>query len=90
MRFQYDDEKNLEVRRKHGVGLEEAQEIFDQAHIVDRKNDDPEQFRAIGWCRGKLCSVVFEVRRDGDGEYHRLITAWKATQQEEQAYADQV
>ena len=31
--------------------LKEAQDIFDQVYLVDRKNDDPEQFRAIGWCR---------------------------------------
>ncbi len=90
MRFQFDDNKNREVRQKHGVSLDEAQEVFDQTHIIDRKSDDPEQFRAIGWCRGRLCPVVFEVRRDADGEYCRLITAWKATKQEVQAYADQV
>ena len=52
MRFQFDAEKNSEVLRKHGVSLEAAREIFDQAHLVDRKNDDPEQFRAIGWSGG--------------------------------------
>ena len=60
MRFQFDDEKSREAQQKHGVSLDEVQEIFDQAHIIDRKNDDPEQFRAIGWCRGRLCSVIFE------------------------------
>ena len=90
MRFQFDAEKNREVKRKHGVSLEEAQEIFDQAHLVDRKNDDLEQFRAIGWSGGQLCSVIFEIRRDRDGEFHHLITAWKATKQEEEAYAKQI
>ena len=90
MRFQFDAQKNLEVRRRHGVGLEEAQEIFDQAYLVDRKNDNPEQFRAIGWAGGRLCSVIFEVRRDTGGEFYHLITAWKATQQEEEAYAKQI
>ena len=90
MRFQFDTGKNSEVLRKHGVSLEAAQEIFDQAHLVDRKNDDPEQFRAIGWSGGRLCSVIFELRKDVDGEFYRLITAWKATQQEEEAYANQI
>ena len=79
MRFHFDAGKNLEVRRKHGVSLEEAQEIFDQAYIVDRKNDNPEQYRAIGWSQGCLCSVIFEIRRDRHGEYYRLVTAWTAT-----------
>jgi uncharacterized DUF497 family protein len=90
MRFQFDAEKNREVSRRHGVSLEEAREIFDQAHLVDRKSDDPEQFRAIGWAVGRLCSVIFEIRRDSDGEFYRLVTAWKATKQEEEAYADQI
>ena len=90
MRFQYDSSKNRAVKRKHGFGLKDAQEIFGQAYLVDRKNDDPEQFRAIGWCCGLLCSVIFEVRHDEDGEYYHLVTAWKATQQEEQAYAENV
>lgn len=90
MRFLFDDAKNLTVHQKHGVSLKEAQEIFDQIYVVDRKNDNPEQFRAIGWCGDRLCSVIFEIRRDRDGEYYHLITAWKATKQEEQAYASQV
>ncbi len=90
MRLSFDPVKNREVHRKHGVSLEEAREIFDQTYVVDQKNDDPEQFRAIGWCRGRLCSVVFEMRSDAEGEYYRLITAWKATKEEEQAYAENI
>jgi uncharacterized DUF497 family protein len=90
MRFDFDPEKSGEVRRKHGVSLKEAREIFDQVYIVDQKRDDPEQFRAIGWSRGRLCSVIFEIRHDSEGEYHHLVTAWKATKQEEQSYAENV
>jgi uncharacterized DUF497 family protein len=90
MRFEFDKEKSRSVRRKHGVSLKEAQDIFGQAYIVDQKNDDPEQFRAIGWSRGRLCSVIFEIRRDARGEYYHLVTAWKATKGEEQSYAENV
>jgi hypothetical protein len=57
MRLEFDESKSRTVKQKHGVSLREAQEIFDQAYLVDQKNDDPEQFRAIGWCGGRLCSV---------------------------------
>ena len=77
-------------RPQHGVSLKEAQEIFDQAYIVDQKNDDPEQFRAIGWSSGRLCSVIFEIRQDAEGECYHLITAWRATGEEEQSYAENV
>jgi uncharacterized DUF497 family protein len=90
MRFGFDQSKSWAVKRKHGVSLKDAQEIFDQTYLVDQKNDDPEQFRAIGWCRGRICSVIFEVRHDAKGEYYHLVTAWKATRQEEQSYAESV
>jgi uncharacterized DUF497 family protein len=90
MRFEFSLAKSRAVKHKHGVSLEEAQEIFDQAYLVDQKSDDPRQFRAIGWCGGRLCSVIFEIRRDADGEYYHLVTAWKATNEEEQSYAKNV
>lgn len=90
MRFEFDPQKSRAVKQKHGISLKEAQEIFDQAYMVDQKNDDPQQFRAIGWCRDSLCSVIFEIRRDAGGEYYRLVTAWKATKEEEQNYAENV
>jgi len=90
LRFSYDKEKNRAVKRKHGVSLREAREIFDQTYLVDQKNDDPEQFRAIGWCRGRLCSVIFEIRHDTEGEYYHLVTAWRATFEEERSYAENV
>ena len=75
---------------EYGVSLREAQEKFDQAYLVDREDDDPEQFRAIRWCRGRLCSVIFEIRHDANGEHYHLVTAWKATKEEEQSYAENV
>ena len=90
LRFRYDRDKSRVVKQKHGVSLRESQEIFDQAYLVDQKNDDPEQYRAIGWCGGRLCSVIYEIRHDSDGEYYHLITAWKATHEEEQSYAENV
>jgi uncharacterized DUF497 family protein len=61
LRFGYDRDKSRAVKQKHGVSLKESQEILDQAYLVDQKNDDPEQYRAIGWCQGRLCSVIFEI-----------------------------
>jgi uncharacterized DUF497 family protein len=90
VRFDFDPHKSRDVKRKHGVSLEDAQEIFDQVYVVDQKTDHPEQFRAIGWCRGGLCSVIFEIRRDEEGEYYHLITAWKATVEEEQSHAENI
>ncbi len=48
----------------------------------------PEQYRAIGWVSGRLYSVIFEIREDADGEYHHLITLWKATKGERKLYEE--
>jgi len=88
MRFAFDRKKDREVKRKHGVSLTEAKEIFDQVYLVDQRSDDPEQFRAIGWCGDRLCAVIFEIRHDPEGKYYHLVTAWKATVEEEQSYAE--
>jgi len=90
LRFAFDRAKSRAVKRKHGVSLIEAQEIFDQTYLIDQRNDDPEQYRAIGWCGGRLCAVIFEVRKDNQGEYYHLVTAWKATKEEEQSYAENI
>ena len=90
MRVEFGGEKSRNVKRKQGVSLKAAQEIFYQVYLVDQKSDDPEQFRAIGWCGGRLCSVIFEIRHDTRGEYYHLVTAWKATKEEEQSYAENV
>ena len=55
---------------------------------ADQKSDNPEQYRAIGWVGERLCSVIYEVRYDAEGEYYWLIAAWKATKQEEASYAE--
>ena len=90
MRFGYDPKKSRDAKRKHGVSLKEAQEIFDQVYVLDQRKDQPEQFRAIGWSRGRLCAVIFEIRHDADGEFYHPVTAWKATKEEEQSYAKNV
>jgi len=50
------------------------------------RSDDPEQYRAIGWVKGVLFSVIYEIREDDDGEYYHLVTLWKSTKQEIELY----
>lgn len=88
MRCRFHPAKSKTVLTKHGISLHQAAEIFDQVYIVDQKSDDPLQYRAIGWSRGDLYSVIYEVRSDSLGEYFHLITAWKSTAMEQQLYAE--
>jgi len=88
MRFDFDERKSRQLRADHarGIGFEEAVEMFLQPHGIDERPETPEQFRAIGWVRGTLYSVVFEIRSDDEGEYHHLVTLWKATRRERELY----
>jgi len=45
-----------------GIGFEEAREVFEHPYYQDQRADDPEQYRAIGWVRGRLFTLIFEVR----------------------------
>jgi uncharacterized DUF497 family protein len=91
MRFHFDPRKSEQLRRKpeRGIGLEEAQEIFARPYYQDQRSDVPEQFRAIGWVRATLYSLIFEVREDEDGEFYHLVTLWKATREEQRLYEEQ-
>ncbi len=71
---------------KRGIGFEEVQEIFEQRYYQDQRSDDPEQYRAIGWVRGRLFTLIFEIRGDRLGEYYHLVTLWQSTKQERQLY----
>jgi hypothetical protein len=52
--------------------------------------DDPSQYRAIGWVKGKLYSVIFKIREDEEGEYYHLGTLWKSTSQEKKLYEENI
>ena len=88
MRFKFDPIKSQRLRNnpKRGIGFEEVREIWTYPYYEDCRSDDPEQYRAIGWVKGKLYSVIFEIREDKRGEYIHLVTLWKSTSQERSVY----
>jgi uncharacterized DUF497 family protein len=90
VRIEFDVRKSRRLRAnpKRRIGFEEAQEVFSQPYYLDQRSDLPEQYRAIGWVRGQLYSVIFEVREDKEWEYYRLVTLWKATKQEQRLYEE--
>ena len=90
LRLHFDEKKSRKLRSdpKRGIGFEETEELFLGPHGIDRRSDAPEQFRAIGWVRGTLYSVIFEVREDQEGEYFHLVSLWKATKEERALYEE--
>jgi uncharacterized DUF497 family protein len=92
MRFKFDRRKSEALKRnsKRGFDFEEAREVWEHPHYIDQRSDNPEQYRAIGWARGQLISVIFEVRNDSEGEYCRLVTLWRSTQEERKLYEENI
>lgn len=90
MCFDFDPRKSKKLRAnpKRGIGFEEAQEIFTHPYYLDARLDVPEQYRAIGWVGDRIYSLIFEIRRDSEGEYYHLATLWKSTREERKLYEE--
>lgn len=90
MRFKFDSRKSAQLKRnpKRSIGFPEALQIWKQPYYLDQRSEVPEQYRAIGWVNGRLFSVIFEVREDGEGEFYHLVTLWKSTKEERRLYEE--
>ncbi len=90
MRFRFSGAKSASLRRnpKRGIGFEEAQEIFARPYYLDQRQDDPEQYRAIGWVKSRLFTLIFEIREDDEGPYYHLVTLWRSTGEERELYEE--
>lgn len=87
MRFKWDHAKARANVRKHAVSFEEASSIFRGFYIERRdvRRDYGEtRFVALGVdSNGVVLNVVYTLR----GEIVRIISAWKASRHEREAYA---
>ena len=85
MGLEWDARKNAANLSKHGLGFEEASEIFDgpffQLHD-NRREYGEVRWRAYGVCQGRVLAVIFTWR----GENRRIISARKANNEERRAY----
>ena len=88
MRFEWDEEKNLTNKRRHGVSFEEAAELFTSTanylEIFDEAHSDLEdRLIAIGPISRGLVLVVWTER---SGDVVRIISARWATKHEKQLF----
>ncbi len=84
MIFKWDKNKNqrLMADRRRGLSFEMVSKLFSRSYYLDQKNDDPEQFRAIGIVGTKMITLIYECREDFEGEYYHLVTYWPSTKTE--------
>jgi uncharacterized protein len=84
--FRWDELKAAENHLKHGVPFEEAVTVFDDPLFVlqDASRDEEQRDAVIGFSSaGRLLTVV---HIELEGEFIRIISAWRASAAEEALY----
>jgi hypothetical protein len=91
LRFEWDDRKNAQNRRKHGISFEEAQTVFfdEQALLIGDPDhsEQEERFILLGLSSALRTLVVCHCYRR-EGGVIRLISARRADPQEREEYED--
>ncbi len=73
MLFEWDENKNKEIKRKHGISFESIVEAINLDFVViDTPNKKRAQKAILVLINDYPIIVPFEIR----GEKYRLITAW--------------
>jgi uncharacterized DUF497 family protein len=86
--FDWDEKKNLENKRKHGVSFEEASTIFLNFSLevfFDPDNStDEDRCIAVGYTHKNNCLLVVHCE-NFQGSLIRIISARKATRKEQKS-----
>ena len=89
-KFEWDPNKDMRNRIKHGVSFDEAQTAFDDPDAVyledSEHSADEERFRLIGYSEKLRMLFVCYCYRSYD--VVRMISARKATQNERRLYRE--
>lgn len=89
LRFEWDEEKNRENIRKHGVPFEEAQTVFLDEHAMrffdPDHSEDEDRFIMLGMIFKLRVLVVCHCFRKNDTVI-RIISARKADKREAKSY----
>ena len=90
--FEWDSRKAAVNRTKHGVSFEEAATVFGDPRALDgpdlRHSERERRVLRLGRAAaGRVLIVAYPLRRRGDGESVRIISARRASRKERTAYA---
>jgi uncharacterized DUF497 family protein len=88
--FSWDEKKNRENRRKHGISFEEASSAFADENARLKKHDPDHsqgesRFILLGFS-AKLRLIVVSHSYRQDGQQIRIVSARKATPNERKQY----
>jgi len=87
LRFEWDEAKSRENKRKHGVAFQEAETVFldDWGVLIKDEDEEEDRFVLIGTSAAVKVLVVIHTYRVRD-QVIRLISARKANQSERRDY----
>jgi uncharacterized DUF497 family protein len=89
IRFEWDESKNRENKRKHGVSFEEAQTVFFDENAIryydPDHSEDEDRFIMLGMSFNLRVLVVCHCYRSED-RVIRIVSARKAKKREAAAY----
>lgn len=88
MEFEWDEDKNIVNRSKHGIDFRDAVHVFvDQRSLIreDNRHYGEQRFQLIGMARFGVLFVVYTERVD---DIIRIISARAATKVERKMYRD--
>ena len=87
--FEWDEDKNRENQRRHGVSFEEARSVFFDGQAVefsdDAHSEEEDRFLLLGLSARLRILMVCHCLRTG-GNIIRIISARKATRREQKEY----
>jgi uncharacterized protein len=92
MKFSWDEVKDLENQKKHGVSFDEAKSVFfdEKARLIDdpdHSNDNEDRFILMGFSVRFRVLIVCHCYREND-EVIRIISARKANKAEKLNYKE--
>ena len=84
MIFEYDENKSLSNKKKHGIDFEEAKELWKDDKMVEILTplEDEKRYINIGRIRGKFYSIITTMR----GDKIRIISARRSRKKEIEIY----
>jgi len=84
MRYEYDENKSLSNKQKHGIDFEEAKLLWSDDKMVEIKAsyEDEIRFISIGKIQNKFYTIVTTYR----GEKIRIISARRSRKKEIDIY----
>lgn len=87
MKFEHDPNKSAINKLKHGIALEDIQELWNVPTIeITAKSEDEPRFMIVGKIQEKFYSCIYTMR----GENIRLISARRSRESEEKIYYDYI